>query len=573
MSHQYTGMSVGQHLLFGVIAAIFAFSAPVMASAASYDLTVDKDTFVIGDTFNVDVKIASADVGINAAQATITYPNDILLVTNLDKGNSAFNFWLQGPEYANETGRVTFIGGSQNSISGKALPVLRITFKVKGAGPIAIIFSDGAVTASDGSGTNVLSAMNGLHLTSITKQDATFIKPPQIERPATPSVVLPVKPVITVPLYPEQEKWSNVSARFFVSWKLPSDVTAVAVALNKTPLSSPAVSEGLFELKEFAPLQDGVYYLHARFMNDEGWGKALHYRIAVDTLPPPLFKIDIAALSDNPTPTVVTNVEDALSGISSVVFLVDDKEVLQTASTSAKLPPVGPGSHVLRVKVIDRAGNSSEESTSFEITPLPTPIIEFLSVSATLEEPVIALGKSIPNAFIDVSVLNALQQEILKDTVESDTSGVWRVNLGQSLHSGKYTLAVTARDVRGALSYPTKDGAFRVRPQVVLSFGGLIDLSWLEIFLITLVFIIVGGGLAAWRYVSEKRVREAYKIVVSQDVEKFGSMLSSSLKELGAIQRVPEPGRSAKVASLVASMKDRVAKLKKYIGTEVSKMK
>src|SRR3989344_4835944 len=77
--------------------AFVLLGVPQRADAASFNLTADKETFVIGDTFNVDVKIESTDVGVNAAQATLTFPKSIVEVTGIDKSSSAFDFWLQGP--------------------------------------------------------------------------------------------------------------------------------------------------------------------------------------------------------------------------------------------------------------------------------------------------------------------------------------------------------------------------------------------------------------------------------------------------------------------------------------------
>lgn len=560
--------------LSGLIAALFVLASPLVASAASYGLAADKETFVIGDTFNVDVKLESADVGINAVQATITYPKDIVEVTGLNKANSAFDFWIQGPDYSNDSGQVSFIGGSQSGISGKTLEVLRITFKVKGAGPVGIIFSDGAVTASDGSGTNVLSAMKGLQLSSITKSDAALIKAPQIVREATPPSGLPARPSITVPLYPDPTKWNDVATMFFVSWKLPTDVTGVAMALDNTPGSAPSVSEGLFETKKFPPLSDGVYYLHARFQNDIGWGPTLHYRIAVDTLPPPSFKVVIDnPVSENPAPKVTFNAGDALSGISRAVLAVDNKEILQAVgTTSVRLPPVLPGAHTLKVKVFDRAGNSAESSVKFEITAIPTPLIEFLSKSVSLEEPIFALGKSTPGVFIDAHALDAEGREVFKRTVESDSSGNWQVNMDQSFRTGSYTFVATARDKRGASSIPSQE-TFRVRTQTVLSLGGFVDLGWFEIFLFVLLLVIAGGSLAAWLYVSENKTREAYRIIVGRDVEKLSALLNDHLKELEEARALSDNLRATKEAELIGRLKETVAKMRKYLGEEVGKLK
>ena len=338
-------------------------------------MLTDKNTFVIGDTFTVDVKLDSSDVGINAGQATITYPPTLVEVTSIDKSTSAFNFWLQGPDYKNDTGAITFIGGSQSGISGKALEVMHVTFKIKGAGAIGIIFSDGAVTASDGSGTNVLSAMTGLQLTSITKQDATLIKPPQIVRPAVATSSPPLKPVVRVPLYSDPTAWYANVSKFIAQWDLPRDVTDVATEVDQQPTFDPSASEGLFDNKTFAPLADGIWYLHVRFKNNRGWGPTLHYPINIDTAPPLPFTVTSAqgSVTENVAPAISFGTKDQPSGIQGYTILVDGivETTTDATTTSYTLLPLASGSHIILVQALDKAGNRSESTMNIRVQEPP----------------------------------------------------------------------------------------------------------------------------------------------------------------------------------------------------------
>lgn len=554
--------------VFLVFSAVFSSTA----KAATLNILSDNNAYPIDKEFNVDIKIESEDQGVNGAQATLQFDKTVLEAVRVDKSNSIFDFWLTEPTISNESGQISFIAASTKGYSGKSLEILTVTFKPRGAGKTNLSFADAAVTAADGSGTNVLSKLNGLEL-NFSVTEAISKGPQQIQRAPEKASGLPGLPAISVPLYPDPAKWSDASARFFVSWKLPLDINGVAMVLNKIPIFSPDISEGLFDSKEFSPLKDGVYYLHARFSNGIGWGQTLHYRIAVDTSPPLPFKTEIDnAASDNPSPRITFNVHDALSGISRALVLVDNKEVFQTASTTVVLPTVEPGAHTLRVRVFDRAGNSIEDNLKFEIVPLPTPTLEFLSKSVTLEEPVFALGKSIPGAFIEARVLDASRQEVFKNTSQSDSSGNWKVTVDKSLHTGNYTFLVTARDERGASSYPTKEESFKVRPQTVLSFGGFIDLGWFEIFLIAMLIIISAASIIAWWYVSKKKTQEAYKIIVGRDIEKLSALLSDHLKEIEGMQELHDPSRSTHAAEHIERMKETISKMKKYIGEEVEKL-
>jgi len=394
-------MTSTRRALFLVSFAIAVLGIPAFASAASYNLTADKETFATGDTFNVDVKIESSDVGVNAAQATITFPKDTVQVTGIEKGSSVLDFWLQGPSYSNDTGQVTFIGGSQSGVSGKALEVLRIGFKVKGAGAVGIIFTDGAVTASDGSGTNVLTSMNGLQLTSVTSQTAVVIKPPQIVRPAVEATGLPAKPVVTVPLYPDSTMWYGEISKFIAQWDLPRDVTAVATAVDQQPTFDPTASEGLFNNETFSPLSDGIWYLHVRFKNSVGWGPTTHYRIGIDSAPPLNFAVTSpdGLATVNVAPTILFGTKDQPSGISHYTVLIDGVVATTTTLTKYTLLPQRPAVHSLVVQAVDRAGNMTEGRVSLDILEIPLITIAGIGITKSFFFTVLILALIAGGAF------------------------------------------------------------------------------------------------------------------------------------------------------------------------------
>lgn len=173
-------------------AAFIAMAMPGTTQAAELYFKSEKDNFTIGDNFAVNVKIKS-ETGINAAQATVEFPKNILEVTSVDKTGSIFEFWLREPDFSNDTGRLVFIGGSSKEFKGESLQVIKINFKAKGAGAADIIFTDGAVTAYDNNGTNVLSVLRGAQIVSAPKIEKTTAQKitqnsPEPELPAAASV-------------------------------------------------------------------------------------------------------------------------------------------------------------------------------------------------------------------------------------------------------------------------------------------------------------------------------------------------------------------------------------------------
>lgn len=167
---------------FGILIGLVAIFANT-AQAATLFFTPDTGEFGLNKEIVVDLKIDSDGVGVNAGQATISFPKDMLEVKSVDKTDSAFNFWLEEPSFSNTDGVITFVGGTPYGISGASIKVLHITFLTKSAGIANITFVDSAVTASDGSGTNVLSKTN----------DAAFtVSPASTPATITPAVVAPL---------------------------------------------------------------------------------------------------------------------------------------------------------------------------------------------------------------------------------------------------------------------------------------------------------------------------------------------------------------------------------------------
>jgi len=565
--------------IFAFFVLAFLFSSTV--HAATLNIITDADAYPLGKEFIIDIKIDSEAQGINGVQATLQFDKNIFEAVRVDKANSVFDFWLTEPTIVNDVGQIAFIAAGTKGSSGKSLEVFRVTFKPKESGKGTILFSDAAITAADGSGTNVLTKLNGVELNILAVQEITKAKitaPTQIVRVAERASSSPLLPNISIPLYPDSTKWNNASSRFFVNWKLPPDITDVALVLDKMPMTIPTISEGLFESKEFAPLADGIYYLHARFKNSTGWGKTLHYRIAVDTAPPLPFNIQIQNTPpDNPSPKVTLNAHDALSGILHAVLFVDNREVLTMGTTSTALPTTPPGKHVLRVRIIDLAGNSVEERSAFEILPLPLPIVGFLSSAVTLEDPVFATGKSLPNTFVDAYVMSAEQEEVFTASTQTDGSGNWKISIDKILHTGEYMFSVVARDERGALSNQTPHQTFAVKPKTVLSFSGIIDLGWFEIFLLSVFIILSAVGVRGWWYITQKRKREAYSVVVGRDVDNLTTNFSEDIKKTeGVLDESPEgltPKSRAELHMYLEKLLANSAKMKKYIGEEVKKMK
>lgn len=554
--------------------------------AAAIELSSDRLNFSINQEFEVDVKIDSNGDSINASQATIEFPSSTLELLEADRANSAFNFWVEEPTISNEDGTVSFVGGTAKGISGSSLQIVKLKFRAVGSGSADISVSNAVVTASDGKGTNVLSTTKGLNInigtTSVQPTKAPVVveveevervvQPQKVVRQAVVASELPLKPEVTVQLYPDQNKWYSHTQDVVALWELPDDIIQVATRLSQSrDQKSGDKEEELFNGKNFGQLEEGIWYIRVQFRNNLGWGELAYYKISIDKTAPIPFEIKIDnEASDNPTPKITFETQDALSGLSGAKIFVDGIGPIISTSTTLTLPAQIPGIHKVLVRIEDKAGNSVEDNLEFEVIPLPTPIINFVTRSVSQGEFVFASGKTIPNTFIDISIKDNKQQELFKGSTLSDDLGNWEAIIEEPLSFGKYSLQVNARDERGAVSFPTEAQTFKIKGKVILSIGFL-DIGWFEILLFVVLLVVSGISVVLYRYVENQKKREAYQIIVARDIDKFTTMLTNDITSLsnwfeGA--KIKE-GIKEEAEHLIKKIKNTTIRIKKNISEEL----
>jgi hypothetical protein len=575
-------------LLTVIIVGVF-FSTMFVRSAhaATLFLSANKDVVSVGDTLEVLIKTDSEDVGINAVQATLQYPKDILAANKIEKMDSIFNFWLEEPKISNDTGRITFVGGSTAGQSGKSLQILKVVFSVKGVGRAQLTFTDGAITASDGSGTNVLSSLNGFVINSIPTTGLTkgtslplqtqAPKPIQITRPAVLTEILPAVPTLTVPLYPEQKTWHADSGSFLVQWKLPPDVSGVSTALDQNITYDGTTSEGLFDSKVFPPItKDGVWYVHVRFKNNKGWGPAAHYRIALDTHPPLEFELLVSEgnPTDVPSPHIQFLGKDLLSSIKEYHLQVGGADVIKISSTqfsgSYQLPLQSPGGKTITVKAFDEAGNSVEKSMAVEIKPIASPTITFVTreLFSDADYGLIIKGVSLPNVNI---LLRVYKQKVLivEEAAHSDEKGNWEFAFGQAFKNGNYSIAVQAQDARGALSLVVQSENITVKNKPIFQLGPIqLGIGGVAIFLL---FVVVGGFSIGVLFYRKKQEKIGLRVVATQsDIKNIFRLLQEDVERLSKAQ---EAAGFADNEYALKKLQEHVTKMEHYLKIGVEKIK
>ncbi|HNW96253.1 MAG TPA: cohesin domain-containing protein [Candidatus Paceibacterota bacterium] len=570
--------------LFGVIGLGFFSSA----QAATLYLTPVNSEIGVGEKVTVELKVDSEGTSFNAAQITIRFPKETLEVTALDKTTSAFSFWLEEPQFSNTDGVISFMGGTPYGVSGGAISILKMEFSAKGTGSGTISLTEGAITAADGSGTNILSKMSDALITVIPKRTTPAAveiqkipEPQQIVREAVSAEKLPIKPVVKVPLYPDTTSWYNAVAPFTVSWELPLDISGVSTALNKYPNSIPTEnSEGLFDNKTFKALEDGVWYLHVRFQNNVGWGATAHYKIAVDTQLPLGFDITIfeGAETDNPTPTLQFKSSDALSGLKEYQVRIGDGDIVvipvKDFNGTFKLPLQAPGERKVLVKAIDLAGNSIENSMDMKIIPIISPTITFVPTELFPEDnqDLIVKGTSLSgvNVILKVQKISSGEKgEIaLEGIAHPNDNGNWDFTFSnQSLPNGRYVVVAQNQDSRGALSLSVTSQEIRVKSKPIIQIGSF-QLGKTGALVTLLVIIALGFGAGAWFYRERQKKLSLRLSIVKTDMAKVFRIIEDDIEKLKQANTTTTTADDEFVAK---RLQENINKMEGYLRKEIDR--
>jgi len=430
----------------------------------------------------------------------LSFSPDKLAVISISKSDSIFSLWTTEPTFSNSNGTISFAGGIPNpGYTGVAGKIIMVTFRAKVSGTAVVNFSSGAVLANDGAGTNILSSLgNG----SYSLQVGGVIP---ATSPATPTTI-PDLPVISSPVHTDSNKWYNDNNPE-LNWTLPNDVTGVSVLLNDKPSSNPGpVSDGLFDLKDYQDLDDGVYYFHVKLKNRFGWSQITHYRVQIDTEPPRPFEVIVKEgnETDNPQPTLLFEATDDLSGLSHYEVKIGEGDfsivsVEEIERNSYKMPVQGPGKHSIVVKAVDKADNSTLAMTEVDILPIESPIITDYPESLLPADILSFSGTALP----EVNVLVYVQQrgeEATVQSVQAGENGRWSYTYDRPVEKGIYKIWAQVVDKRGAQSLPTDKITIKVGVSIFFKIGEMIlDHLVVAVSLLSVLAIIFFGLLFFWR--------------------------------------------------------------------------
>ena len=104
---------------------------------------------------------------------------------------------------------------------------------------------------------------------------------------------------------------------------------------------------------------------------------------------------------------------------------------------------------------------------------------------------------------------------------------------------------------------------------------GFVDLGWFEIMVIIALVLATIASIVAAQFMTRRKKREAYTIIAGRDINKLCALLETEFRGLKHYhEMIKDDGQSkTEVAAHIEKIEDIIAKMKKYLGSEVDKLK
>ncbi len=145
-------------ILISCIAVVTAM--PVFAAEFLFD--TKSKVIAPGDEVKIDFLINTEGDNLNALEAAIVFPKDILELTEIRDGNSLINFWVERPH--EDAGSVRFSGIVPGGYTGSRGLLFSLVFRAKKQGNASVEAHDVSALRNDGAGTAARTRANPLRI-------------------------------------------------------------------------------------------------------------------------------------------------------------------------------------------------------------------------------------------------------------------------------------------------------------------------------------------------------------------------------------------------------------------------
>ncbi|MBP7992158.1 MAG: hypothetical protein KAZ30_00720 [Candidatus Magasanikbacteria bacterium] len=141
------------------------------AYSSTLELSTPATQVNAGDLVTVTVLVNTNFITINNAEADVIFSSNLLEFVSISSQESIFTSWMSQPNYSSQKGSISFNGGIPSpGYSGQNGKIFSAVFKAKSNGNAELFFSNAAVRANDGLGTNVLKGSGSLTINISTSQ-------------------------------------------------------------------------------------------------------------------------------------------------------------------------------------------------------------------------------------------------------------------------------------------------------------------------------------------------------------------------------------------------------------------
>lgn len=474
------------------------------AEVATLYLSPSSKTVTVGDSFTETLYVGT-DVAMNSAQATITFPNNLLKVTSVSS-SGIFTMWPEAAKYSNTAGTVTFVGGlASPGYKGTSGKILTITFKALSDGAATVSVTNGQVIENNAAGTSILGSQRtaGVTITKPTPVNTNVnTNRPVNTNTNTNSNTNSGPPAITTPVLsspsnPSQDAWSR-SNDITVSWQGGNGIEGYNLVWDSTPDTIPTedVTYGATSYTKTG-VPDGVWYLHLRAKYATGWSSTATYRFQVDVTPPAPFSIAIEG-----DPTVSFQSSDATSGVDHYELSLDG-QAFATVTSPYTTPILDPGTHTIIVRAFDKAGNMTQSSTQFDVTGTPEPILVDLTPVLNGNKPLIMHGFSNAQDSLRLTIDGTNYGPYpVKDYIDPnpptkapDGKVAWKIEVTPNVGAGEHEITLTAIGADGRESAVTPPVKFKIVTNAVQIGSALVPTALIVNILVIIVVLLLGVSL------------------------------------------------------------------------------
>lgn len=356
--------------LFARMVFVVVLIVPAALSAADLNFSPASGTFSNGQEFTVKVTIDPKGKSVNASDGTISFDSSALSVARISKDGSVFSLWTAEPAFSNSAGTVSFSGGTPTAFSNSGT-VISIVFTPKKEGSAALSFTKGAILAADGKGTDVYENGGTANLTIGPAGEGAAE-----DISGGGDGIIPIAPIINSSTHAKPENWYGTTTVVF-SWKPTVDVTGVRTLFTDAETVQPTSLEDqkTATSQVLVASGDGVWFFHAQYKNEFGWGDLGMRKVQIDTVPPKEFEIRFV---DGDKPSFGIDTVDELSGLDryEIIFGEDTVSTVKAGDITDGLIPIPPqegGMQKVTIKAIDKAGNVQSAVKDLELPKVAKP--------------------------------------------------------------------------------------------------------------------------------------------------------------------------------------------------------